>query len=55
MERVMTYEEYEAAMIELATLALRDPPADSEDGKRLLALVDKVEAYERERWPAVGS
>lgn len=42
---------YEHALGELQALVEVDPPAESEAGRRLLALADALEAYELVHYP----
>lgn len=46
-----TDQEYREALAEASVLIDLDPEPDSEDGKKLLALVAVVEAYEADHYP----
>jgi hypothetical protein len=51
LDPIETLAEYHVRMAELELLMRDDPEIDSPEGRRLLALLDVIEDFERKTWP----
>jgi antitoxin component HigA of HigAB toxin-antitoxin module len=53
IEAIETMAQYHAYIGELDGLMRLDPETDTPEGRRLLTLVDAIEAFERKAWPSM--
>jgi len=52
-EVITTMAQYHGYIAECTALMQTDPETDTPEGRRLLALVDAIEAFERKAWPSM--
>ena len=52
-EPIESLDQYHSYIGELDVLMRRDPEPDTPEGRRLLALVDAIEVFERKAWPSM--